>query len=118
MGRVWARFHNPKSAKVKIHDDLRTAARIWQSAFASLSPSLPIKRRPLSMLPAAADAMAAGELIGIGGWFCLSEVPVASDAFWFMEQFSMAEFPSDWGLSGDTQRYIACWETLAQQALL
>ena len=30
----------------------------------------------------------------------------------------MAEFPSDWGLAGDTQRFIACWETLAQQALL
>ena len=30
----------------------------------------------------------------------------------------MEEFPPEWGLQGDSQRFIACWETLAQQALM
>ena len=82
-GRIWARMYNPKSANVRVHDDLRLAAKIWLAAFSQLPPSLPIKRRPTCCLPAAADAMAQGSQVGIGGWFCLSEVPSASEAFWF-----------------------------------
>ena len=57
---------------------------------------------------AAADACAEDDLVGIGGW-----------AVWFAETWNMQDTRAVWPcLVKPGQRYIACFETLAQLALL
>ena len=57
--------------------------------------------------------MAKGEHFGIGGWLITS-----SQCAWFSGQYSMSEARTLWPQLQDTaQRYIACFETLAQLAL-
>ena len=59
-------------------------------------------------------AFGEGDTFGIGGWLTTKDSCV-----WFTEQFSMKHArdisPS---LHKDAQKYIACWEALAQLALL
>ena len=57
--------------------------------------------------------MAEGSQVGIGGW-----VSTKHSLAWFAEAYSMEEVRSFWPfLTKDAQRYIACFETLAQLAL-
>ena len=72
-----------------------------------------IRQKPELQCCAAADAMAKGETFGIGGWLITS-----SQRGWFSEQYCMSEARTLWPQLQDTaQRYIACFETLAQLAL-
>ena len=62
---------------------------------------------------AAADARADRDLVGIGGWFVS-----ATQCAWFAEQWNISEIRDLWpALHKPAQRYIACFETLAQLAL-
>ena len=62
---------------------------------------------------AAADARADGDIVGIGGWFVS-----APQCAWFAEQWNNTEILDLWpALHKPAQRYIACFETLAQLAL-
>ena len=62
---------------------------------------------------AAADARADGDIIGIGGW-----IATATQCAWFAEQWTSSEVRSVRPqLTDAPQRYIACFETLAQLAL-
>ena len=62
---------------------------------------------------AAADARADGDIIGVGGW-----IVTATQCAWFAEQWISSEVRSAWPqLTDAPQRYIACFETLAQLAL-
>ena len=63
---------------------------------------------------AAADACAEGSVVGIGGWFITS-----SSVSWFAETWQFQEVQEQWPcLTKEAQRYIACFETLAQLALM
>ena len=69
-----------------------------------------IRQKPALQCYAAADAMAKAETFGIGGWLITS-----SHCSWFSE---LSEARTLWPQLQDTaQRYIACFETLAQLAL-
>ena len=58
--------------------------------------------------------MAEGEVVGVGGYVCTS-----SRFAWFSETFSSAQARDIWpDMTKPMQRYIACWEALAQLALL
>ena len=60
------------------------------------------------------DAMAEGDTVGIGGWLCTKD-----GLHWFSEIWSMPHVREVWPqLHKDAQKYIACFETLAQLALL
>ena len=62
---------------------------------------------------AAADARADGNIVGIGGW-----ISTATQFAWFAEQWNMEEVRRHWPqLVEAPQKYIACFETLAQLAL-
>ena len=62
---------------------------------------------------AAADARADGDIVGIGGW-----IVTARQCAWFAEQWTSAEIRAVWPQLTETpQRYIACFEILAQLAL-
>ena len=71
------------------------------------------RQHPALQSYAAADAMAKGENFGIGGWLITS-----SQCAWFSEQYGVSEAhalrPQ---LQDSAQRYIACFDTLAQLAL-
>ena len=55
-----------------------------------------------------------GDTVGIGGYVCTS-----SRFVWFSETFSSAQVREIWpDMTKPMQRYISCWETLAQLALL
>ena len=59
----------------------------------------------------AADAMAEGSTVGIGGWISMSQ-----SFAWFSEQWDMTEVRKHWPqLTKNAQAYIACFKTLAQQ---
>ncbi|CAE7765187.1 unnamed protein product [Symbiodinium sp. CCMP2592] len=57
--------------------------------------------------------MAEGDRVGIGGW-----ITTKQGMAWFAEAWTMEEVRSTWPfLTKDAQKYIACFETLAQLAL-
>ena len=78
------------------------------------SPQQPLSMPPLLHCMCAADAMAQGDQVGIGGWLS------TSDSFlWFACTWNMADVRQTWPfLVKDAQKYIACFEVLAQLALL
>ena len=70
--------------------------------------SLPGHTKPLKPQPPLqcfADAVGEGHILGIGGWMATTDT--TEGHCWFSEQWDK-----------EPQRYIACWETLAQSALL
>ena len=69
---------------------------------------------PILACKAAADACAEGTKVGIGGWFISSR-----SVSWFAETWELQEVQQQWPfLTKEAQRYIACFETLAQLALM
>ena len=57
--------------------------------------------------------MAEGDQVGIGGW-----VSTKHSLAWFAEAYTMEEIRALWPfLTKGAQKYIACFETLAQLAL-
>ena len=57
--------------------------------------------------------MAEGDQVGIGGW-----VSTKHGLAWFAESYTMEEIRSVWPfLTKNAQKYIACFETVAQLAL-
>ena len=72
-----------------------------------------MRQCPLLHCYAAAGARADGDIVGIGRWFVS-----ASHCAWFAEQWHISEIRDLWpALHKPAQRYIACFETLAQLAL-
>ncbi|OLP86365.1 hypothetical protein AK812_SmicGene32558 [Symbiodinium microadriaticum] len=111
-GHTWIRVSDPSCPVIKM-------TRAAQSSLAWLAPRIAaIPTTPLSLPPilsslARADAMAEGNQVGIGGW-----VSTKQGLAWFAEAYTMEEIRSFWPfLTKDAQKYIACFETLAQLAL-
>ena len=74
-----------------------------------------MRQNPMLHCYAAADARADGDIVGIGGWF---EFVSSTHCAWFAEQWDISEIRDLWpALQEPAQRYIACFETLAQLAL-
>ena len=108
----WIRVADPRRTEIHLRDDSRNAID-WLDACFSHDRLRSLRQRPLPQCYAAADAMAQGDTVGIGGW-----IVTANSTAWFSEQYRMAEVRSVWPALHDTaQKYIACFETLAQLAL-
>ena len=91
----------------------RRQALTWLSACFQHDQLRTLRQSPLLRCMAAADAVAEGDAVGIGGW-----ISASSDFFWFSESWTMTEIRSHWPqLTKSAQPYIACFETLAQLAL-
>ena len=111
-GHTWIRISDPTCPVIKM-------TRAAQSSLAWLAPRIAaVPTTALSLPPmlsslARADAMAEGDQVGIGGW-----VSTKHGLAWFAESYTMEEIRSFWPfLTKDAQKYIACFETLAQLAL-
>ena len=86
----------------------------WLASCFRHSPVQPLAWPHQLQALAAADACAEDDLVGIGGWAITS-----SQVVWFAETCNMQDIRAVWPcLVKPGQRYIACFETLAQLALL
>ena len=108
----WIRIADPHRADIHLRNESR-AAIDWLSTCFAHDRVRSLRQPPLLQCLAAADAMAQDSTVGIGGWIITS-----SGVAWFSEQYSVAEVRTVWpGLQDTAQRYLACFETLAQLAL-
>ena len=111
-GNVWVRVSDPSCPVIKVTKAAQDSLR-WLLPRIQAIPTTPLAMPPLLPSLARADAMAEGDQVGIGGW-----VSTKHSIAWFAESFDMQEIRTYWPfLSKDAQKYIACFETLAQLAL-
>ena len=110
---VWVRIADPNAQAITLRNDSKAALH-WLAQCFTHEFRMPLAQPPLLPCLSAADAMADGSQVGIGGWLCTS-----SQTFWFAQQWSIAELRAHWPfLTKDAQQYIACFETIAQWVLL
>ena len=110
--RIWMRVTDPADNRRKLCGLSKTFLRFLLQWCKAPFLNRPLRRQELLQpLEFAADAMAKGDCIGIGGFLRFSDSP----AIWFSEQFSLSTW-RNLGLSlpDDASRAITCWETLAQ----
>ena len=108
----WVRVSDPMRNEIHLRNESRAALR-WLSSCFSHNQLRLIRQAPQLRCMAAADAMAEGSTVGVGGWISTSESFAR-----FSEQWDMTEVRKHWPqLTKNAQAYIACFETLAQLAL-
>ena len=108
----WVRLADPACTEIHLRNESRHALR-WLSACFQHDQLRTLRQSPLLLCMAAADAMAEGDAVGIGGW-----ISTSTEFLWFSESWSMTEIRQHWPqLTKSAQPYIACFETLAQLAL-
>ena len=98
------------------HTRLSAASRAnieWLLQCFQADLACPLRSKPILARKAAADACAEGTKVGIGGWFISSRC-----VSWFAETWDFQEVQQWPCLAKEAQRYIACFETLAQLALM
>ena len=108
----WVRMSDPMRNEIHLRNESRAALR-WLSSCFSHDQLRLIRQAPQLHCMAAADAMAGGSTVGVGGWISTSQ-----SFAWFSEQWDMTEVRKHWPqLTKNAQAYIACFETVAQLAL-
>ena len=112
---VWTRVADPATAKRRLSPTSRSFLEFWR-AWAALPPQMyPLQQPVCFTIHAAADAMAAGESFGIGGFVRLPN----GEEVWFSEFFNVADLAfTKVAFSPLAQRDITCYEALGQMALL
>ena len=114
--RLWLRVADPRTSKRRLSALSKAFLQFWLR-WAMSGPTFRMLRSPPAMSPqmAAADAMAQGDKIGIGGFASFGE----GHNIWFSERFAVADF-LDLGVlvQAAAERDITSYETLAQHALL
>ena len=111
--RTWVRLADPHRHEVHLKQQSRDAI-LWLEQVFKHNNRIPLQLPAMLQCLSAADAMAKGNRVGIGGWICTS-----SGFAWFSEIFCMTDVRAIWPqLKEDAQLYIACFEVLAQLALL
>ena len=109
----WVRLSDPARTEIHLHRNESRQALLWLSACFQHDQLRTLRQSPLLHCMAAADAMAEGDAVGIGGW-----ISTSTEFLWFSESWSMTEIRRRWPqLTKSAQPYIACFETLAQLAL-
>ena len=110
---AWVRVADPAAE----HTRLPAASKAnieWLLQCFQANLARPLRSKPVLARKAAADACAEGTTVGISGWFISSR-----SVSWFAETSDFQEVQQQWPcLTKEAQRYIACFETLAQLALM
>ena len=116
---VFVRISNPRSTEVRNCVESQQVAKLWLFQVRGTPLMRPmVCCKPVANLSMRADAWAAGDKLGIGGWWSSVPNPSIADCPWFTMQLSLDDFPPEWKLPADAQLNIAGFETLAQTALL
>ena len=110
--RIWCRIRGPNSSRrVSASKRVLEIFERWVKFIPSRVFMWP---KPNFVGELAADACAAGSSCQIGGY-----ISTSSHTRWFSEKFSYADFCTlEIPVSTDMQKNIACYETLAQIAIL
>ncbi|CAE7249806.1 unnamed protein product [Symbiodinium sp. CCMP2592] len=109
---TWVRISDPSCPEIKLTNTAQDSLR-WLLPRIEAIPTTSLSLPPLVLCLGRADALAEGDRVGIGGW-----ITTKQSMAWFAEAWSMEEIRNTWPfLTKDAQRYIACFETLAQLAL-
>ena len=111
---TWVRASDPQATKTQLRKDTRDCLA-WLTRCIQQTPVYPVKQAPILPCLAAADACAEGHEIGIGGW-----IISRSHVIWFGETWTYAAAQEAWPClqAPNSRAYIACFETIAQFALL
>ena len=104
--RIWMRIRDPHSNRRHVSEASLRILGLFETWLQALSPMRPLTPKRYWDGECAADA-------------CASGLKRNGMRIWFSEQFGVADF-TELGLqiSQDLQRYITCFEALAQLALL
>ena len=112
-GPTWVRLSDPTCLQTKVTNAAQNSLH-WLLPLIQAIPTTSLSLPPVLSCLARADAMAEGDKVGIGGWITTKHILA-----WFAEEYNMREVRQFWPfLSKDAHRYIACFETLAQQLAL
>ena len=112
--RIWLRIRNPSSNKRKLSTASQRCLRIFMQWLSILAPLRSMYPKPVWPGFSAADACATGSTMQMGGF-----VEDRGQHFWFSEQFQVPDFIQlGLPMRTEAQKDIACYETLAQMALL
>jgi hypothetical protein len=104
--------------RVRASTGLLTAAQLWAGALREGPLLLFCRPRVPWHYVSAADAWAAGDHAGIGGWWSSRDDDPWHAVHWFSLQFSTEDVRRWAPLRGDLQKEIAWLELIAQVALL
>ena len=116
--RSWIRVHDPRSKTVKLSSDMLPSVSLWREAIRLTPLAMTMRPSAINKFGAVADAWAAGDAGGIGGWWQTSTSESPASFGWFELQFKRSDFPSDFELPLDLNHCISSLELLAQLALL
>ena len=106
-GHTWIRISDPSCPVIKMTRAAQTSLA-WLFPRLAAIPTTSLSLPPILSSLARADAMAEGDQVGIGGWVSTK----------FAETYTIEEIRTFWPfLTKDAQKYIACFESLAQLAL-
>ena len=95
----WVRLSDPARTEVHLRNESRQALRWLLSCF-SHDQLRAMRQAPTLHCMAAADAMAEGETVGIGGW-----LRTARQFLWFSETWSMTEVRKHWPSLTSTHKH-------------
>jgi len=108
------RIRDPHSNRRNLSESSVRILHLFASWLQLLSPLRPLTPKRYWKGECAADACAAGDTCQIGGFLRCN-----NQQFWFSDIFTVSDFTAlGLQLSDELQRYITCFETLAQIALL
>ena len=112
--RIWMRIRDPHSNRRNLSESSMRILHLFASWLQLLSPLRPLTPKRYWKGECAADACAAGGTCQIGGFLRYN-----NQQFWFSDIFTISDFTAlGLQLSDELQRYITCFETLAQIAIL
>ena len=113
--RTWLRIRDMQSSKRCLSSDSIRILHMFSAWLQSLSLVKCLRPKQLWTGECAADACAHGDTCQIGGFIRFP----SGTTVWFSETFSYAKFESmHIPVSKEMQKCIACFETLAQMAIL
>ena len=113
--RTWLRIRDPLSAKRTLSADSIRILHMFLAWLQSISLVKCLRPKQLWTGECAADACAHGDTCQIGGFIRFP----SGTTVWFSEKFSYTDFSArDIPVQKEMQKCIACFETLAQIAIL
>ena len=96
---IWVRIADPSASEITLRNESKAAIH-WLAQCFAYEFAMPLARQPLLPCLSAADAMADGTTVGIGGWLSTS-----SHTWWFAQQWDIKELRTAWPfLTKDAQQ--------------
>ena len=112
--RIWLRIRKPNSSKRSLSKSSVRCLQLLRTWTLNLCPTRSMYPKPIWPGFSAADACATGSTCQIGGFIELED-----SRLWFSERFTVADITAlGLPMRLEAQKDIACYETLAQMALL